>query len=99
MLRRRPAVFGATDDLRFDLLLDRRNPNHEELVEVGSINRDELQPLEQWVARVEAFFEHAIVKLEPGKLAADIERRIIERDDGYRGLRRLGLRNHSSCSA
>ena len=89
VLGRRPAVFRAAHDLRLDLLLDRRDANHEELVEVRSVDRDELQPLEQRIARVERLLEHAIVELEPRQLAADVERRIVERDDGNRCLRRL----------
>ena len=39
----RAAVFRTAHDLGLDLLLDRRHANHEELVEVGSVDRDELQ--------------------------------------------------------
>ena len=52
-------------DLGLDLLLEARDADHEELVEVGAVDRDELQPLEQRVALVERFFEDAIVELEP----------------------------------
>ncbi len=54
MLGRRAAVFRTAHDLSLDLLLDRRHADHEELVEIGSVNRDELQALEQRVAFVEA---------------------------------------------
>ncbi len=62
---RRAAVLGAAHDLRLDLLLDRGDANHEELVEIRSVDRDELQPLEQRIARVERLLEHAIVELQP----------------------------------
>src|SRR5580704_15879204 len=92
-----PAVFGAPDDLRLDLLFDRRDADHEELVEIRSVNGDEFQPLEHRIARVEPLFQHAVVEFEPRQLAADIERRIVERDDGKRFRRRLRLRNHRYC--
>ena len=73
------AVVGTADDLRLDLLLDRGDANHEELVEIRSVDRDELQALEQRVARVERLFEHPVVELEPRELAADVERGVVER--------------------
>ena len=79
VLGRRPAVLRTAHDLRLDLLLDRGDANHEELVEIRSVDRDELQPLEQRIARVERLLEDAIVELEPRQLAADIERGIVER--------------------
>ena len=42
MFGRRAPVLGSAHHLRFDLLLDRGDANHEELVEIGSVDRDEL---------------------------------------------------------
>ena len=55
MFGRQAAVVGSAHDLRFDLLFDRRDPDHEELVEIGSVDGDELQALEERVAPVERF--------------------------------------------
>ena len=71
VLRRRATVLGASHDLRVDLLFDRRDANHEELVEVGFVDRNELQPLEKRVATVDRLLEDAIVELQPRKLAAN----------------------------
>ena len=72
-------VFRARVHLGLDLLLDRGDPDHEELVEIGPEDRDELEPLEQRVALVERLLEDAVVELEPRQLAVDVERRVVER--------------------
>ena len=54
----------------------RRRPadaHHEELVEVGAEDRQELQPLEQRHARIDRLVQHARVELEPAQLAVEIE--------------------------
>jgi hypothetical protein len=84
-------------DFRFDLLFETRDADHEELVEVGPVDRDELQPLEQRVALVERFFEHAVVDRDPRQLAIDVERRIVERRNVPLGAELLGglrIRDH-----
>ena len=77
-------------DLGLDLLLERRDPDHEELVEVGPVDRDELEPLEQRVALVERLFEDAVVELQPRELAVDVQRRIVERRCGGFGADLFG---------
>ena len=55
MLGRHTTVVGTSHDLRFDLLFDRRNANHEKLVEIRAVDCNELESLEQWVTRVKRF--------------------------------------------
>ncbi len=47
------------------LLEQRRQPHHEELVEVGADDAEELDPLEQRVRGVPGLRQHALVELEP----------------------------------
>jgi hypothetical protein len=54
--------------------------DHEELVEVGAGDRQELHPLEQRMALVLRLREHALVELEPAQLPVDVERRVLEID-------------------
>ena len=49
MFGRQSSVFGTAHDLRFDLLFDRRDANHEELVEIVAVDRNEFQTFEQRV--------------------------------------------------
>jgi hypothetical protein len=54
-----------------DAALQPRHAHHEELVQVGAENGEELHALEQWDARIPGLFEHATIELEPGQLAID----------------------------
>ena len=54
-------------------LLERRHPDHEELVEVAGHDAGELQPLEERVRGVAGLLEDAAVELEPGELAVQEE--------------------------
>ncbi len=56
----------------------RRDADHEELVEVGADNREELHPLEKRMRGVGRLGQHALIELEPAQLAVDVERRILE---------------------
>jgi hypothetical protein len=56
-----------------DLLLDARDPDLVELVEVGAEDRQEAQPLEQRQAAVLRLFEHPPVELELAQLAVEVE--------------------------
>ena len=53
----------------------RGDAHHEELVEVGAGDRQELDALEQRMRRVLRLGEHALVELEPAQLAIDVQRR------------------------
>ena len=63
------AVNGALGDPRLGLLLQSADPLHEELVQVGSDDGEELQALQQRRARVLSLVQHAEVEVEPGQLA------------------------------
>jgi hypothetical protein len=58
------------------LLQQRREPDHEELVEVRPADPQELNALEQRVGAVPRLGEHALVELEPGELAVEVQRRV-----------------------
>jgi hypothetical protein len=60
------------------LLEQRRQPHHEELVQVGRRDAEELDPLQQRVGGVPGLGQHALVELEPGQLAIQVERGIRE---------------------
>ena len=77
-------------DLGFDLLLEARDPDHEELVEVRPVDRDEFEPLEQRVARVEGLLEDPVVERQPRQLAVDVEPGIVERPGGRFGADLFG---------
>ncbi len=52
-------------------LLECRDADHEELVEVRGGNGRELQPFEQRRVRLRGLFEHTLIEGEPGQLAVD----------------------------
>ena len=55
------------------------HPHHEELVQVGGVDREELDALEQRDALVLGQLEHALVELEPRDLAVHEQLRRVER--------------------
>ena len=57
------------------LLLQHRHANHEELVEVGPDDGEELDAFEDRVPAVARLVEHPLVEREPAELAVEIERR------------------------
>ena len=84
-------------DFGFDLLFERGDANHEKLIEVRLIDRQKFQAFEQRRRLVECFFQHTIVEREPRQLAANVERRIVERTIGPRrgcAGARLGFPDH-----
>ena len=92
----KPAVDRTLVDLRLDLLLERRDANHEIFVEVRAEDRDELETLEQRIARVGGFLQYAIVELEPREFAAVVQRRVVE---AKARLGRLDRSDHSRIFA
>jgi len=76
-----------------ELLLERGHAHHEELVEIGADDGEELDALEQFVAAVARLFEHAALEFEQAELAVDIERGIVERDlaGGGREIARVSV--------
>ena len=78
LLVRGQPVGAAFRDRGLDLLVQPRDPDHEELVEVRVEDREELDPLEQRPARVERFLEHAPVEGQPRDLPVEVERVVVE---------------------
>ena len=72
------AVRRDVFDLLANLLQRRRDANHEELVEVGRGDGEELDPLEQRMRLVPRLCEHPLVELQPAELAIDVERRVLQ---------------------
>jgi hypothetical protein len=81
------AVGGDVFEAGAVLLEKRRDPHHEELVEVAADDGEELDALEQRVRRVEGLVEHALVELEPAQLAVDEQRGVGQLDGRRRRLR------------
>jgi hypothetical protein len=67
-----PAVGGELRAGRGDLLHEPGDADLEELVEVGSEDRQELRPLQERVALVARLVEDAGVEVEPRELAVDV---------------------------
>ena len=67
------AVDRRVVDAGAELLEQGRDPHHEELVEVGGRDGQELDALEQRVRGVGGLGQHAAVELEPAELPIDIE--------------------------
>ena len=70
------AAFG---DGRFQLLVQARDPDHEKLVEVGRVDREELQALQHGHVGRHRLVQDARVERQPGALAVYIKGGIIER--------------------
>ena len=73
------SIGTAGVDSRVELVEQPCHSDHEELVQVGGIDRAEPDPLQQWHLRILRQFENALIEVEPGKLAVEIEGRIVDR--------------------
>jgi hypothetical protein len=73
LLLRRAAVDGQVLDPGADLLLQAADPLHEEFVEVGVDDRQELDALEQRRARVLRLVQNTAVEGKPGELAVQVK--------------------------
>ena len=71
LLRRRQPVVAQQRRAIRQHVDEPRHTDHVEFVEVGRRNRQEAHPLEQRMARVRRFFQHARVEREPRKLTID----------------------------
>ena len=65
-------------DAGLHLLLQAADADHEELVEVGAEDGQELEPLQQRHLRVLGLLQHAAVELQPAQLAVDVQGRIVK---------------------
>ncbi len=66
----RPSGDGPVD-ARLDLVLQRGNPNLEELIEVGCGDRAELRPLQQGNARLGRELQDSVVEREPAQFTVE----------------------------
>src|SRR5947209_9455154 len=83
----RQPVGAAGVDPCLHLVVHAGHPHHEELVQVGDEDGEELEPLEQWQRVVLGQLEDAVVEVEPRELAVD-EQGGIEGETGLGGGRR-----------
>lgn len=72
------AVWRQAAQRRPRLARERRDPDHEELVEVVRRNGQELHALEQRVRVLLGMRQHALVERQPAQLAVDVERWVPE---------------------
>src|SRR5215212_6308102 len=69
-------IWNGVRELRGHLLLQPRDPDHEELIEVGLGDRDEPHPLEQRVPLIAGLLEDPVVEPQPRELPVYVQRRI-----------------------
>src|SRR5262245_910885 len=51
--------------IRFELLLESRNPNHKKLIKVRRKNGQELQPLQKGLRTIQRFFQNTGIEFDP----------------------------------
>ena len=72
LLGRRHAVRRRLERAPLQLPAQTRDADHEELVQVAAVDRQELDPLEQRVPRVARLLQHPAVEPQPAQLAVDV---------------------------
>ena len=72
------------------LLVQRGDSDHEELVQIRAHDGQELGPLQQLVVLVLRLLQHALLKLQQAQFAIVVERRIVQRQRRRRSSWRLG---------
>ncbi|MDR6169303.1 hypothetical protein QE359_000332 [Curtobacterium sp. SORGH_AS776] len=76
---------GRHGDAGVDAALQAGDPDHEELVEVGREDRQEVRPFEERLRAVLAEFEHALVEPEPAEFTVEVavggQRLVLDLDD------------------
>ena len=96
-LRRRAHTVGSGFGRSgFDLSNQSGHADHEELVEVGTQDGEELQTFQQRIRFILRFIQNPMLKSEQAEFSIDIERSIVESerefsDGGLRGLRESEL--------
>ena len=70
-------VLAGVLDARVDLVVQAGDANHVVLVEVGRVDRAELDALEQRTRLVLGELQHAVVEVQPGQLAVDVQRGVV----------------------
>jgi hypothetical protein len=87
------AVGPAGIDAGVELIEETGDPDHEELVQVGGVDRAEADPLQKRHVGLLGKLENALVEVEPGELAVEVVRWVVDRAIVLRQLRRPpGLR-------
>src|SRR6185312_8708846 len=92
-LRRRAAVLAGRLDAGVDLVAQPGHADHVVLVEVGRVDRAELDPLEQRHLLVLGQLQDPVVEVEPRELAIYVQRRMLERLGDRRGRGSVGRRD------
>ncbi|GAB4247899.1 MAG: hypothetical protein OHK005_14330 [Candidatus Methylacidiphilales bacterium] len=59
----------------FNLLLDPGHPDLEELIQIGTGNRKELNPFEERISGVTGFFKNPLIEFKPTKIPVGIKLR------------------------
>ncbi len=77
-LRRQHPVGGLGLSAGLNQVLEVGDPDHEHLVQVRLPDGRELGPLEQRHGGVLSELQDAVVELEPGELAVEVERRVLQ---------------------
>ena len=72
LVARRQPVGGRVDDVGLELIVQPRDADHEELVEVRRVDREELHALEERPPRALRLGQHAPVEGEPRQLAIEV---------------------------
>jgi hypothetical protein len=91
LLARRQPVRTARVDAGVHLVPEPGDPDHEELVQVGRVDRAELDPLEQRHGGVLGQLQNPLVEVEPGELAVEVEAGLLQVGPG-RGLAAAALK-------
>jgi hypothetical protein len=79
------AVGRALHDPGRHLTLESCHAHLEELVQVATTDRQELEPLQERGAVVQRLVQHAAIELQPGQLAIDVERWVPQVERGWGG--------------
>ena len=85
---RQQALANVADELLARgraVLAQHRHPLHEELVEIGREDREELDPFEQRRPLIERLGEHAAIEFEPPEVPVEPDRRQLGRTNGRLG--------------
>ena len=73
LLPRAQAVRAGFDDGSLELLVETRDPNHEELVQVGRVDRQEFESFQQRPVRCLRLRENPFVECQPRHFAVDVQ--------------------------
>ena len=77
-LRGRESVLAGVLHTRIDLVVQPRHAHHVVLVEVGRVDRAELDALQQRSRLVLAELQHTLVEVQPRELAVDVQRGVLQ---------------------